>query len=92
MAMWWVMMVAMMIPAAAPSILLYARVHRHSNGPDPLRRRPLFSPDISPAGALSPSVARSQILARFADVDGAGQPRCGSGPFDCRWALPAPAI
>ena len=33
-AMWWVMMVAMMIPAAAPTILLYARVHRHSNGPE----------------------------------------------------------
>ena len=29
-AMWFVMMVAMMIPAAAPTILLYARVHRHS--------------------------------------------------------------
>ena len=27
-------MVAMMIPAAAPTILLYARVHRHSNGPE----------------------------------------------------------
>ena len=33
-AMWWVMMVAMMIPAAAPTILLYAHVHRHSNGPE----------------------------------------------------------
>lgn len=32
--MWWVMMVAMMIPAAAPTILLYAHVHRHSNGPE----------------------------------------------------------
>ena len=32
-AMWWVMMVAMMIPAAAPTILLYAHVHRHANGP-----------------------------------------------------------
>jgi predicted metal-binding membrane protein len=31
--MWWVMMVAMMIPAASPTILLYAHVHRHSNGP-----------------------------------------------------------
>lgn len=31
-AMWWVMMVAMMVPAAAPTILLYAHVHRHSNG------------------------------------------------------------
>ena len=30
-AMWFVMMVAMMIPAAAPTILLYARVHRHSS-------------------------------------------------------------
>lgn len=27
--MWWVMMVAMMLPSAAPTILLYARVHRH---------------------------------------------------------------
>ncbi len=33
--MWWVMMVAMMVPAAAPTILLYAQVHRHWNGPDP---------------------------------------------------------
>jgi predicted metal-binding membrane protein len=31
-AMWSVMMVAMMIPAAAPTILLYAHVHRHSTG------------------------------------------------------------
>lgn len=29
-AMWWVMMIAMMAPSAAPTILLYARVHRHS--------------------------------------------------------------
>jgi predicted metal-binding membrane protein len=29
-AMWWLMMVAMMAPSAAPTILLYARVHRHS--------------------------------------------------------------
>lgn len=28
-AMWWVMMVAMMVPSAAPMILLYARVVRH---------------------------------------------------------------
>ena len=31
-AMWWVMMVAMMIPAAAPTILIYAQVHRQSKG------------------------------------------------------------
>ena len=30
--MWWVMMFAMMIPSAAPTILLYAQVHRHSDG------------------------------------------------------------
>ncbi|MEZ5960736.1 MAG: DUF2182 domain-containing protein [Hyphomonadaceae bacterium] len=29
-AMWWTMMIAMMTPAAAPAILLYARVHRHA--------------------------------------------------------------
>lgn len=27
--MWWIMMIAMMTPSAAPTILLYARVHRH---------------------------------------------------------------
>ena len=29
-AMWWTMMVAMMTPTAAPTVLLYARVHRHA--------------------------------------------------------------
>src|SRR5262245_59666950 len=29
-AMWWVMMIAMMTPSAAPTILLYAQVHRHA--------------------------------------------------------------
>jgi predicted metal-binding membrane protein len=34
--MWWTMMVAMMVPSAAPAILLYARVHRQSyEGPPP---------------------------------------------------------
>jgi predicted metal-binding membrane protein len=28
-AMWWAMMVAMMTPSAAPTVLLYTRVHRH---------------------------------------------------------------
>jgi len=28
--MWWTMMVAMMIPSAAPTIFLYARVHQHN--------------------------------------------------------------
>ena len=29
-AMWWIMMIAMMTPSATPTILLYARVHRHA--------------------------------------------------------------
>lgn len=29
-AMWWIMMIAMMIPSAAPMILLYGRVARHA--------------------------------------------------------------
>jgi predicted metal-binding membrane protein len=28
--MWWVMMIAMMVPSATPMILLYTRVHRHA--------------------------------------------------------------
>jgi predicted metal-binding membrane protein len=28
--MWWVMMIAMMVPSAAPMVLLYTRVHRHA--------------------------------------------------------------
>ena len=34
-AMWWAMMIAMMVPSAAPAILLYARVHRHSHTSPP---------------------------------------------------------
>jgi predicted metal-binding membrane protein len=29
-AMWWIMMIAMMAPSAAPTILLYTRVHQHA--------------------------------------------------------------
>lgn len=29
-AMWWIMMIAMMAPSAAPTVLLYARVYRHA--------------------------------------------------------------
>lgn len=34
-AMWWAMMVAMMVPSAAPAVLLYAQVHRRSNSGAP---------------------------------------------------------
>ena len=53
-AMWWVMMVAMMIPAAAPTILLYARVHRHWNGAESAPPTAAFLPATSPAGSDSP--------------------------------------
>ena len=33
-AMWWVMMIAMMLPSAAPAVLLYARVKRHGQKTD----------------------------------------------------------
>lgn len=38
--MWWAMMVAMMTPSAAPTILLYARVHRHAVASAGLLARP----------------------------------------------------
>jgi predicted metal-binding membrane protein len=41
--MWWAMMIAMMTPSAAPTILLHARVHRHALAQGQLR------------GALAPS-------------------------------------
>ncbi len=34
-AMWWVMMIAMMVPSVAPFVLLYGRVRRHSAGRSP---------------------------------------------------------
>jgi len=45
-AMWWTMMVAMMTPSAAPTILLYARVHRHAVAKGPARD------DLAPTGAF----------------------------------------
>ena len=33
-AMWWIMMIAMMTPSAAPTILLFARVHQHARTSD----------------------------------------------------------
>jgi len=45
-AMWWVMMIAMMIPSAAPMILLYARVARHA------QRRGQMEAGILPTSAF----------------------------------------
>lgn len=46
-AMWWTMMVAMMLGPAAPTILLYARVRRHAAA------RPPEAAKVSPAGAFT---------------------------------------
>jgi len=48
-AMWWVMMVAMMSPSAAPTILLYARVHRHALAQGSVQDRGR----IAPTGAFA---------------------------------------
>jgi predicted metal-binding membrane protein len=46
-AMWWIMMIAMMVPSAAPTILLYARVHRHAQAQGQLREK------LAPTGAFA---------------------------------------
>lgn len=45
--MWWIMMIAMMTPSAAPTILLYARVHRHSLAEGQVQER------LAPTGAFA---------------------------------------
>ncbi len=46
-AMWWIMMIAMMAPAAAPAILLYARVHRHAAAQGQMQAK------LAPTGAFA---------------------------------------
>lgn len=48
-AMWWVMMVAMMLPGAAPILLLFARVNRSEKG----RGRPYVPTGLFAAGYLA---------------------------------------
>jgi predicted metal-binding membrane protein len=47
-AMWWVMMVAMMLPGAAPMLLLFARVNRTQKARDRLKGR-FVPPVVIPA-------------------------------------------
>ena len=47
-AMWWIMMIAMMTPSAAPTILLYARVHRHA-----LAHSEVEGAALAPTGAFA---------------------------------------
>ncbi|WP_332773628.1 DUF2182 domain-containing protein [Phenylobacterium sp.] len=46
-AMWWAMMIAMMSPSAAPTILLYAQVHRRAVAQSQIQDRP------APTGAFA---------------------------------------
>jgi predicted metal-binding membrane protein len=57
--MWIVMMTAMMLPSAAPMILLFATINRRTREPAP-RTQPAFSPSpIGPSGPHSASRARA---------------------------------
>src|SRR5688572_17823395 len=47
-AMWWTMMIAMMVPGAVPAVLLYARVHRRALLESPKR----IGPAAAPVGAF----------------------------------------
>lgn len=42
-SMWWVMMAAMMLPSAAPALLLYLRIARKSKGGEPLAPASVFA-------------------------------------------------
>lgn len=46
-AMWWIMMIAMMTPSAAPAILLYAQVHRNALAQGKVQER------LAPTGAFA---------------------------------------
>ena len=46
-AMWWIMMIAMMTPSAAPTILLYARVHRQALAQGQVQEK------LAPTGAFA---------------------------------------
>jgi predicted metal-binding membrane protein len=48
-AMWWVMMAAMMLPSAAPILLLFARIHRSERAGS----RPFVQTEIFAAGYLA---------------------------------------
>ena len=47
-AMWWIMMIAMMTPSATPTILLYARVYRHA-----LVQGQMIQGKLAPTGAFA---------------------------------------
>src|SRR6201997_585982 len=68
-AMWWVMMVAMMLPSAAPMLLLFARVNRAQKARD----RPYVATGIFAAGYLAAWGGFSALAAGL---------QCGLEQFD----------
>jgi predicted metal-binding membrane protein len=60
-AMWWAMMVAMMLPGAAPTLLLFARVNRSQKAPG----RPYVPTGIFAAGYLTAWGGFSLLAARL---------------------------
>ena len=60
--MWWVMMIAMMVPSAAPMILLYAHVHRHA------RKQSEFDESIIPSAAFASGYLLSWLVFSLAAV------------------------
>jgi predicted metal-binding membrane protein len=61
-AMWWVMMIAMMTPSAAPTILLYARVHRGALAQGQIQDR------LAPTGAFAAGYLLAWLGFSFAAV------------------------
>ena len=59
-AMWWVMMIAMMTPSAAPMILLYGRATRHAQAGGRLEHGVV--PTAAFAARLPPDMARVSRL------------------------------
>ena len=70
-AMWWLMMVAMMLPSAAPAILLYGRVREQRSARDRSSSRGFFSPAISQSGCCyrSSPLPRSGIAPEMLPLD-----------------------
>ena len=95
-AMWWIMMIAMMTPSAAPTILLYARVssprrsrkarsRTSSRRPAPSPRAICWSGSDSPLAAAALHWALERAGHRFGDDDGLAEPLAiGRRPDRCR--------
>ena len=67
-AMWWLMMMAMMLPSAAPAILLYARVHERNGSGGRVVRPWLFAAGYVAVWLLF-AIAASWVQQRAADAD-----------------------